>query len=258
MAHRETIESIHAFIKEGRKKTDTKSGNILGTSVGIWIRYYNFLQVIRHRFAGDSGDFTADMERRLAAMKESSGSREMTPEEIQDFQRSADIQLVLHLDIESLYVFAKILLDRMADTFAYYFNIDWTDFGGQLFGSSHTRLTNQFDRICEARGLQSKSAELSGMLADLKSRIVDYRTGMIEHIFEPRIIHGTSWGGGKKAKISATVLYPVEADHEKYLQKNTEDPDELVAELDKYIGAMLRFMEANTDKSVLPSSKGEE
>ena len=82
----------------------------------------------------------------------------------------------LHLSIESFYIFAKIPADRMADTFGYYFQVQWKG-----FGSTHTKLEKRFDDLITGRGLSREPTDLLATIQEISKRIVDYRTGLIEH-----------------------------------------------------------------------------
>ena len=82
---------------------------------------------------------------------------------------------MLRLEIESFYLFAKILLDRLADAFAYYFG---EHFGG--LGSTYTKLAKRFPEVATRRKLREQSAQrlpdLSDDMQALKRDVVDYRT----------------------------------------------------------------------------------
>jgi len=47
----------------------------------------------------------------------------MAPEEWQELQHIQSLEQLIHLEIESFYTFAKILLDRIADTFSYFYSV---------------------------------------------------------------------------------------------------------------------------------------
>lgn len=240
---------IHNFVEACRKRTDTKTGNILNTSFHPWLRYCRFIGVIRERYEETGKTYMAVTERSLEAAKQSPGTHRLTPEEWEEHQRSYDLGLVLHLEIESFYVFAKLLLDRIADTFGYYFGVTW-----HKFGSSYVKLTGQFEQICAAKDLTLQYADLPKILHDLRERIVEYRTDVIEHVSDPRLLRGTSWGADKKPKIITSPLYPSESEFPQYEQKETENLDELITMLEQYIAMMVDFFETNWEKSVLRES----
>ena len=190
-----SYRKVQAFIETFRKRTDTTTGNILAFSFSKWHRYCYFLTLIMGRAEKASANFIVDMERSLEAAKASPGQRPMTPEEIEALNNSFYLWQKLHLEIASFYIFAKVLLDRIADTFGYYFGVKWRG-----FGSTHNKLTLQFQEICSKIDLQVEPADLRELLSDLRKRIVDYRTRDIEHVSDPRLLHATSWGVDKKRR----------------------------------------------------------
>ncbi len=67
--------------------------------------------------------------KKKAAETEQTGGRAFTLDNWEELQRISALGLQVHLDIESFYVFANILLDRIASTFRYYFSRrpDWNE-----------------------------------------------------------------------------------------------------------------------------------
>jgi hypothetical protein len=116
----------HAFIEAPYSHQDTRGVNLLNSSLGAWIRYYDFLAVIRNRYEQVSTPYidtvrTQFEKSKIEADTGQSSSHSLTAEELLENQRLDQIAQILHLDIESFYVFANILLDRIASTFQYYF-----------------------------------------------------------------------------------------------------------------------------------------
>jgi len=169
------------------------------------------------------------------------GTRVLTEDDLREQEHSATLQLRLHLEVESFYLFAKILLDRISDTFGYYFNHSL-----KKAGSTHTQVANWFSKICTDKHLVVQPANLHSTMKVLKRCIIDYRNDALEHISNPRLIHGTNWRAGKTA-IAIHSVYPSKSDK----VKETEDLNELFKLLDHYIVAMLDFFETNIEKSIL-------
>lgn len=207
--------------------------------------------MIRNRYAGISTAYVDAVHRqqeRTQKETQAAGagtSRPVTPEEWEEMQRTATLGTRLHLEIESFYVFANILLDRIAATCLFYFSrkSKW----------NHWQLTANLENFCKKRGLVVPSANLLKMPAQLQDLIVKYRNTRIEHVEEPRLIHGTSLGPDKKAKILPAILYPTQEEMEKIgeIQRPSADLDEILASLDTYMTAMLNFFDGNADKSIL-------
>ena len=152
----------------------------------------------------------------------------------------------VHLEIESFYLFAKILLDRVADTFALFFL-------GHLFGglgSSHRKLTKRLASICQEKKL--RPGKLLNITQDLQKRVVDHRTEVIEHLHEPRYSPGSHIGADGKIRIDMGLVSATDADHD-FDTRTTEAPADLMSTLDDYLDEMAAFMRANWAKSVLAS-----
>ena len=75
---------------------------------------------------------------------------------------------MLHLDIETFYLFAKILLDRIADTFGFMFGVDW-----KSSGSSHSDLSKRFETLCRDKGLEIRPDNLPALISKLSKAVVD-------------------------------------------------------------------------------------
>src|SRR5690242_502756 len=93
-------------------------------SFGQWSRYYSFLQFIKQRYETANTTYVDRMaERTKRIASQEPGSRPLTMEEWNQMAEDSMMGLELHLEIESFYVFAKILLDRIANTVALLFGI---------------------------------------------------------------------------------------------------------------------------------------
>ena len=240
-----------AFIQARVRHQDIHGVNLLNSALSSWIRYHDFLVIIRDRYEQLSTPYIEAIIKGFDSVKTEAGpgqssSRTLTTEEQLEMQRLHQIGQVLHLDIESFYVFANILLDRIASTFRYYFwrKPEW----------NHRQLMESISKICEKKSLSVVPDNILGMPADLEQRIVKYRNKLIEHVEEPRIVHATRWDADKKAKIAPSLLFPMDEEEDSF-QHSTGDIDEILARVDRYIIAMLDFFDANAEKSILPLSK---
>ena len=163
--------------------------------------------------------------------------REYGPDTVTSTERDDRLQL----ELETFYVFAKILLDRIADTFGFYFNIKW-----RQAGSTHSQFAS---RVSQGKVGVSLPPSLVHRIKDLKERVVDYRTGLIENPGEPRLIRSTviTYFSDTKAPLIAMlplVLFPNANDVEEW-QRETEDPNTLLIAIDAYIEGMLDCLHAH-------------
>jgi uncharacterized protein YfbU (UPF0304 family) len=249
------LERISDFIEARFRHPDTKTLNILNSSLAAWLRYFRFLEVTRNRYAEISTAYVDAVHRQLERTQKevqqagAGTSRPVTAEEWEEMQRTAELGIRLHLEIESFYIFANILLDRVASTFRFYFwkRSDW----------NHRHVMDNLEKVCTEKPLRVPSKDLLAMPRKLGELIVQYRNKRIEHVEEPRLIFGTAWGPNKKAKILANILYPTQEEAEKMaqFQQSTGDLDEVLQMLDTYMVAILDLFEANAQKSILPPPK---
>ena len=231
-----TLDRLSAFVETYRSRMDNKNNNLFAASAGGWWRYHAFLTHVLVRHDRSNAEYVEAQKRwmRLAMRPESAGtSRPMTPEDVVAWKHTADLATVLHLDIETFYLFAKILLDRIADTFGLVFGVKW-----RSGGSSYSDLSKRFAALCREKGLEIRPDNLPALISKLWEAIVDYRNKMIEHLDEP-LMPGTLTSPGQASSIATGR------------GRQTEDPHALLRMVDEYIEAMLTFFEVNAKKSAL-------
>jgi hypothetical protein len=241
------LDRLGAFIDQHRRRMDARNGNLFAASAGAWWRYYVFLTHVLARYDRSNAAYVEVMEQVTRRMKEApagGGSRPMTPEDMAEVKRQVDLAAVLHLDIETFYLFAKILLDRIADTFGLMFGVDW-----KRTGSSYSDLSTRFEVLCTSKGLEIRPDNLPALISKLWKAIVDYRNKVIEHLGDAPVVRGTIFTPGKASGVVTSRMYPTEEDAEAFRQ--TEDPHALLRKLEEFIEAMLTFSEVNARKSPL-------
>jgi hypothetical protein len=240
-----SFERLNQFAHARLHHPDNRTLNLFNLSLSKWDRYYEYLQIIYERYEQANALFVEAIQRRLRNQAESkpTGSRAMTTQECQEFQESVDLGKKLHLEIESFYLFANILLDRVASTCRYYYwkKPNW----------NHMQVVRNLATICTKRSLSVTPPDLLTLPEELQKLIVEYRNKYVEHLEEPRIIFATSWGPEQRAKIQPTFLYP-EPEEIGLLQKPSDDLMALLSRLALYMTAMLDFFDANSGKSILP------
>src|SRR4030095_7491247 len=166
------------------------------------------------------------------------GTRRLTHEEEELVREFHNRTRPLQLEIESFYLFSKILLDRIADTLALSLG-----FPSSTRGSSFSRLATSFDAHCQAEGLDGCQSELSNMIKGLRARIVSYRNEQIEHTGAP-FMQIFAKNDGR------AILMPM-AGHLMIGRKPSsgyrlsEPLDDLMSEIDRFIETAIRFLTAN-------------
>jgi hypothetical protein len=206
-----------------------------------WARYLGFLRIILSRYDAANAPYVEAMNHRLELRRQGVAQHfPTTPEEFSQLDRERSLEARVELDSESFYIFAKILLDRVADTFREYFGVR---LGGR--GSSHAALTAAFTKFCRRHAIAPRG--LDGLIETLRAEIVDYRTKVIEHASETG--EGIlMWGGDDRVKLG---IRPLSSRPEDGPSRHTIDPHALLAILEEYIALMLQFMKLHADKSVL-------
>jgi hypothetical protein len=242
-----TLDRLGDFIDAYRYRMVDRDNNLFARSAGAWWRYYSFLTHVLARYDHSNAEYSKVLEavtRRMREAPNTGESRAMTSEDMAEWKQSTDLTTVLHLDIETFYLFAKILLDRIADTFGLVFGVDW-----KISGSSYSDLSKRFETLCREKGLEIRPDTLPALIAKLWEAIVDYRNTLIERLDDPRVLKGTFWAPGKASGIITSLMYPGAEDAERFRQ--TEDPHALRRMLEEYIEAMLTFFEVNAKRSLL-------
>ncbi len=241
--HVSILERLGSFVDASRERTDPRTGGILANSLAYWNRYYGFLQIVRTRYAKAS----EKLNRLMSATRPVGG---------EDVLRLMSLVLELLLEIESFYLFAKILVDRLADTWFWYFRI-----AKPASGSSHHNLTVGFKRYCSRvhLAIYPHPEDFRKRLVEVQKQIVEYRTDKIEHFFDPQVTHGIALGPDGKARIATALVHPSIDDMGKLLKEDSNkiDIDGLIKLIDAHIVAVVEFLETNAPKSVLLKGSSE-
>ena len=223
-----------------------KQENLIRHGANYCVQYLDFLTQGLVDFEEANSHYLAASDRLAAdqsARGRSSGTYQLTPEEQQLLKASWEAMRLVQYRIESFYVFAKILLDRIADMLLITF-----DLARPRFGSSHFRVLARLDAGW-ARGWPH-AEELRRQVGELKATVVDFKTEVLEHLEQFRQTRGISIGPDQQVRVSAAgMLYPEPTDTIEPL--STENLYELAARIDRYIDAVASFIEANAERSIL-------
>jgi hypothetical protein len=181
--------SDFVFYRVVRSGKDSHTATTLAASFERWSTRYEQLQLIASRCATVSHQFVTAINAHMASG--SLGSRPLTEAEVTFLNIQRHLTLALHLEIETFYLLAKILLDRIADTFAYAFDFPW-----KAKGSTHEKLFHLLPKIVKDKGLSAPPATLYGLLRETRDLVVTYRDDHIEHV-AVGIQRGTVWSPAK-------------------------------------------------------------
>lgn len=237
-----TIDILSEFVSVEREQYDTVDGNLFAFSLGQAARYYEFISIIAERYRAVSEEWTSSLQ--LLQSKFSDGARVMSDEEMALWEENRRLSTLVHLEIESFYVFAKVLLDKIALFVENYF--------GQARGcllASHDKLTKNHERFRSAKELVYP-AGFAESLTFLKEHICDYRDKQISHLRNPRTIKATLFNlrDGDQTRIATTYIYPSERDLERG-QVESVNLSELIRAIDEYIQQVIEVISLNRSRT---------
>ncbi len=147
----------------------------------------------------------------------------------------------LHLEIESFYLFAKILLDKMARSVEYYFGS-----APRLPLDSHDDLAKRIVDYAAAKQLDV-TEEFVSKANSWRERVSDYRDYNIAHEKSPRTLRATALDAEGGTRMVLVRLFPTERDR----QVESEPLENLLPQLDQYIQNLIDVLKVNQDKTNL-------
>ena len=238
-----SLGMLGEFIKSERENYLGEDNNRFAFALGQVGRYERFLWIIVGRYRESSTGFR-DIQTEMTRLftGEPGRSYVVSPEGIVLLKRQGHVADRLHLEIETFYLFSKILLDHAARFLETYF--------GPVRGlslDSHDVLTKNFEAFGARHGLCA-TANVAAMLPILKQRIADYRDYQIAHAKSPRTMHMTIWGGDKEPRLATTRLYPTAKEAEQ-MKKESENVEALMRVLEQYLTLLTDLIVANRSRS---------
>lgn len=175
----------------------------------------------------------------------------MTSGQMQWWNDNARFSVFLHLEIETFYMFAKILLDKIAIGFGHYF--------GDARGFSlisHDKLRKKIKRYAEIKKLTPPPPDLISLTDTLQKEVVGYRDKEINHERETRSVFGTAFSLGKpgSSRRMRNVINPTKDELEdiERFQKESKPLSEVTSDLNRYLDLMIQYIAANRQRTVLP------
>jgi hypothetical protein len=162
-------------------------------------------------------------------------TRPSTPAEIALLEERETLTRLVHLRIETFYLFAKILLDKAGQAVEH--------FHGQGRGASlarHSKVVQNLETYAGQKEL-TLPADLVRLAAEVDEEIVRYRDYFVTHEQSPLTIHATPWSPGSGASIAVSRNDPREGDPEDILSGS---PEQLMQLIEKYLVAIFDLLEA--------------
>jgi hypothetical protein len=238
-----TASHLEEFIRGERSNYRGENDNLFAFALSQVSRYQRFLRIILVRHDKVGREFLSSIESCSKKMQSHMGAYELTNEDLAEWERQSQLTTKLHLEIETFYLFAKILLDHSARFIERYF--------GQCRGlslDSHDDLVKRFAKFASTHNLLVQPAFLA-IAERLKKRIADFRDYQIAHKKSPRTMYATTWGSERETKLSMPQLYPRGKELES-APAESESLQALMAEIEGYLRQITEFIVANRQRSV--------
>jgi len=232
-----TSNPLSKFVSAERDRYEVHDGNRFAVALAQAARYYDFLLIIIARYEVINDKFVVKQKALMAEISGADGT--MSAEQMALLDELGQLTTRVHLEIESFYVFAKILLDKIARFIETYF--------GQAHGcslASHDKLTKSNERFRAAKGLVYPPG-FTDSLVFLKEQIADYRDKQVEHLRNPRIVKATSFDDTGQTRLVTTHTYPTEHDE----QVESEKLPELLKAINTYIQQVAELVTMNRDRT---------
>lgn len=240
------MQKLTDFIANERFRFGEKHNNMFAFSFSEISRYANYLLIIQERYKQSSADFVKNHHTVQSHIKP--GAHPVNEELWQLINEGGAITAHLHLEIESFYLFANILLDKTAKAIEFYFG---TQSGKSL--KSHRKIINHFEQYAKSKGL-IVDGQLIVIMKKLRDDITAFRDYQITHIppdRATRITRGTTFDTEGQTRMMLNSLYPTEKDR----QYESKLLNELLSDIGVYIEKVIEFIEANKGKTALVLEK---
>jgi hypothetical protein len=234
---------LEEFIRDERGSYPGENDNLFGFALSQVSRYERFLRIIIVRHDKLSREFLLATESWSKKMQSHFGRYELTEEDTAEWERQSQLTTELHLEIETFYLFAKILLDHTARFIELYF--------GKSRGlslDSHDDLVKRIEGFAAIHSLFLPST-IVNIARSLKKRIADFRDYEIAHKKKPRTMYATTWGPEREVRLSMPQLYP-RGKELSSAPPQSESLQSLMAEIVGYISQLTEFILANRERSV--------
>ena len=232
-------ELFDAFVENERYRFTDTDGNLLGLSVYQIMRYHEFLTIILERHAVTTKTYLSLHRANMTDFSE--GSREVARDEMLGLGELFKYMTLVQLEVESFYLFAKILLDRTAHFVELFFGRV-----RKLSLDSHDKLTKNIESYAFRKGLTIHPSLLE-LMRRMRVDVSDHRDYGIAHEKSPRTVRTIWLSSDGPLSILYNRVLPTNSD--KYLA--TRPLSELFDDLDKYLAEIVAFAQLNGRKTTL-------
>lgn len=243
--HMRVDELLRQYIWEERELIGkTEDNNYFGLVFSDVPKYYRYLTLIWPAYQELSDQYAKVRKAMQASFKAAGpGSHPMTPEQTKMMDESRSVQEKLHKEMESIYLFSNILLDRLAAATEYYFGN-----GAKPWGSFDS-MRKYFKEYCEHRGVTAPKEIFSKRMEWLYKYVAQFRHELLVHKhekdFHARILFGTGYNAeDNETLIALSLMYPREGEQ----PLMTVKPREIMENLDAFLEGWVEHLQANRNK----------
>jgi hypothetical protein len=233
------MTKLSEFISTERERFDDEGNNRFAIGFSQISRYQLFLSLVLERYEEVSQRFIENQKASQALLLP--GTHTMTVEHMALHETGVRLIAMLHLEIETFYLFAKIYLDKISRALEFYF--------GQGRGNSldsHDQLVKNFVAYADEKGL-SIPANFMDFAVLLKRDVSDFRDYQISHEKNSRRLNATMFDNEGNVWMAGTSLYPEKKDQ----QVESKVLKQMMQDLDLYIDSVISLLRANINKTRL-------
>jgi hypothetical protein len=247
----QALNSISDFVEEQRDRFDGKQNNIFAFRFGDIQKYIGYLAITYRRYLVSRDGFAIAQRALTEAMaSHGEGSRELTAEEQALYDSSREQSLVLHLDLETVYVLTTTLLNFLSKATHYYFGPTerppWRSF---------TSMKKHLAGYAGAKKLDPPPIALTRLADILADEGGAFRADYISHKdaseqFARSMLGLTHSGDFRDVRLSPSFLYPTDDELDR---RQGKTPEEIVDALCRFITEWLAYLRSQEDNAYIYS-----
>ena len=159
------------------------------------------------------------------------------------FEEQGRLSTLVHLEVESFYIFAKSVLDKLAMFIERYFGLAQ---GCSL--ASHDKLRKNYDRYGRAKGLVFPES-FGEKVIFLKEHVCDFRDKQIRIFGTLEQSSASLFGVHRQVRIAVVPFFPNERELDRE-QVESRELSELIGAIDAYMCCVMDLVLLNRERTV--------
>ena len=243
--HFQKSSDVIKAYSEGLIYPDIRDDNLVRMTLGEINTYLNFLEIILKRYEQIGEEYGQINKQLQASMSEKEAT--MTPVQMELWDKLGLQGASLRLEIETFFLFAHILLNKITNYSERYFIQEYKR--GIKCGSHH----KFWNSVNEKGYFDPLDPNLKEKAEWLQTNVVGHRDHLITHTIEKEqhkrmLVKGISFPrDGKGFSTLSVTLYPDEKIND---QSSSISPEEIIPVLEDYIELYFQFLKDNINKSI--------